>query len=136
MIKQFQGEYRFLSNFWLVKVLFEGKIYSSVEHAYQAAKTLDPKIREIIRNLSSPGMAKRYARKIELRPDWEKVKLGIMESLVRYKFLNNSDLMRKLKATGSEELIEGNLWGDTYWGVYNGKGENHLGKILMKIREE
>jgi len=85
-IDSFSGDYRFLSNFWPAKVSFEGKIYPSTEHAYQAAKSLDDSVREEIRQLSTAGKAKRYSKKIALRLDWENVKLGIMEDLVRQKF--------------------------------------------------
>jgi ribA/ribD-fused uncharacterized protein len=71
-----------------------------------------------------------------MRPDWEQVKILIMTSLVRDKFTRHQDLKEQLLATGDAELIEGNWWGDTFWGVCKGKGENHLGKVLMKVREE
>ena len=73
-----------------------------------------------------------------LRPDWEKVKNGIMEEIVCAKFTQHTDLAEKLLATGDRVLVEGNHWGDTFWGVdtRTGQGENHLGKILMKVREE
>jgi predicted NAD-dependent protein-ADP-ribosyltransferase YbiA (DUF1768 family) len=80
-------------------------------------------------------MAKRYGKIVVMRPDWNDVRLAIMEDLVRQKFLTSS-MERLLLSTGDAELIEGNYWGDTFWGVCRGVGENHLGKILMKIREE
>jgi len=135
-ISKFQGEYRFLSNFWFATVEFDGLIYKSVEHAYQAAKTLDQDIRLKIRDLNSPGDAKRFAKTFKLRSDWEQVKLEIMEDLVRQKFTNHSYLCKRLLGTEGFELIEGNTWNDTFWGVCNGKGENNLGKILMKVRKE
>ena len=73
-----------------------------------------------------------------LRPDWEEVKVGIMEEIVRAKFTQHPELAARLLATGDKVLVEGNHWGDTCWGVdtRTGQGENHLGKILMKVREE
>lgn len=59
-----------------------------------------------------------------------------MEDIVRDKFTRNEDLKAMLLATGDEGLIEGNWWGDTFWGECKGQGENHLGRILMKIRRE
>ena len=135
MIKEFQGKYRFLSNFWPAIVVLDGIAYTSVEHAYQAAKTLDPALRYEVQKLDKPGDAKRWGRKIKIRPDWEAVKLEIMYQLVKNKF-EEPLLSEKLLETEEEELVEGNWWGDTFWGIGNGKGENHLGKILMRVREE
>ncbi len=134
-IDHFVGGHRWLSNFWLVPVMFEGHQYRSVEHAYVAAKTTDPAIREQVRLIETPGAAKRFGRKIELRPDWETVKLGVMEIMLRSKF-RQERLRLLLLSTGDAELVEGNTWGDTFWGVCDGVGENHLGKLLMKLRAE
>lgn len=70
-----------------------------------------------------------------MRSDWEEVKLGVMEGLLREKF-SDPELRRKLLATGERELVEGNDWGDSFWGVCAGRGKNHLGRLLMKLREE
>ncbi len=112
--------------------------YPSVEHAYQAAKTLDNSSRQIIQDLSSPGAAKKLGRTFKLRDDWDKIKLDIMYELVKEKFsiALNAPLKQALLATGDAELIEGNWWRDTYWGVCDGIGSNHLGKILMRVRDE
>ena len=138
-IDEFQGEYRWLSNFHVQDVLFKGVIFKSVEHAYQSMKTLDPVWAENVRNCATPGEAKKMGKKIKkmgkLRNDWEQVNLGIMEELVRYKF-KDPGLRSLLLATGEAELVEGNNWGDVFFGVCNGVGENHLGKILMKVRHE
>lgn len=79
-------------------------------------------------------VAKKTGKKIELISDWEKVKLSVMFEVVFAKFSQNEELKQKLLATGNEELVEGNNWGDTFWGMINGVGENHLGKILVKVR--
>jgi N-glycosidase YbiA len=131
----FFGEYRFLSNFHPSKVTYDGLDYSSVEHAYQAAKTLDPADRLSIREMQKCGEAKKFGQNVKLRPDWEQIKLSVMEELVKQKFKHKS-LKEKLLATGDAYLEETNYWSDSYWGVCNGKGENHLGKILMKVRDE
>lgn len=135
-ITEFQGEHRFLSNFWPAVVVHEGISYPSSEHAYQAAKTLDMAERRRIAAIRDPGDAKREGRKLALRPDWETAKFTVMEQCVRDKFTRHADLAEKLLATGHAELIEGNTWGDRVWGVYQGQGENRLGKILMKMRAE
>jgi ribA/ribD-fused uncharacterized protein len=135
MINEFQGEYRFLSNFWPAIVTLDNVRYPSVEHAYMAAKTTDQKTRMKIREQPTAAMAKKLGRSIQLRPDWKQIKLGVMESLVRQKF-QEIDLKTRLLATNNQEIIEGNTWNDTFWGVCRGKGENHLGKIIMKVRNE
>ena len=137
VIKEFQGEYRWLSNFWLCDngVVYEGYAYSSVEHAYQASKTLVLEERRVFQNSNiTPGQAKRAGRKVTIREDWNEVKLKIMGNLVHQKF-TDLDLAKKLIATGDVKLVEGNKWGDKFWGVCNGEGENNLGKILMNVRE-
>ncbi|HEY3244631.1 MAG TPA: NADAR family protein [Phycisphaerae bacterium] len=135
-IAEFQGPYRFLSNFWPAEVQFEGLTYPSVEHAYQAAKSLDAAERQRIAALATPSDAKAAGRALPLRPDWEQVKFAVMEECVRYKFTQHAELRERLLATGDAELEEGNTWGDRVWGVYEGRGENRLGKILMKVRAE
>lgn len=133
MIKKFEGAYRFLSNFWPSVVNFDGQQYQSVEHAFQAAKTTNLKEREFIRSQPTPGKAKQAGRSVTLRSDWEKIKIDVMRNLLIEKF-NQYPLKQLLLSTGDEELVEGNNWGDVFWGVCNGAGENHLGKLLMKIR--
>lgn len=134
-IDSFQGDYRFLSNFWYAKVTLDGLEYRSVEHAYMAAKTEDIALREKIRYFDTPGEAKRFCKTITLRSDWDTVKFGVMLDLVRQKFAKEP-LRSKLLSTGTAELVEGNTWGDYYWGVCRGKGQNNLGKILMQVRDE
>lgn len=136
MINRFDGQYFFLSNFYPTKVVFEGIIFESAEHAYQAAKSTDPKVRAKFLSANSAKEAKALGRKIKLRPDWEQIKLDIMLRVVKSKFKHNIQIADKLLATGDEELVEGNNWNDTFWGVCDGVGENHLGKILMQVREE
>lgn len=135
MIGEFQGSYRFLSNFWPASVELDGVLYPTVEHAYQAAKTISPEQRLRIAAVPTPGQAKRAGRGVTIRPDWDSVKLEIMQDLLRQKF-NKAHLRQQLQATGEEELVEGNTWGDTFWGRCRGVGKNHLGLILMQIREE
>jgi hypothetical protein len=135
-IGEFQGEYRFLSNFWPAEVVYEGITYPTAEHAYQAAKTLDVEQRKTIAAMSTPAAAKAAGRALKLREDWDTAKFVVMEDVVRYKFTHHSELRAKLLASGNKLLEEGNTWNDRIWGIYQGQGENHLGKILMKIRDE
>lgn len=136
MINRFIDEYEFLSNFYPSPIYDDaGKEYPTVEHYFQAMKTFNPQKREFIRLAESPGKAKRIGRLVQLREDWEDRKLDIMEKALIQKF-QIPKLREKLLATGKEELIEGNFWNDTYWGICKGEGENHLGKLLMNIREK
>jgi ribA/ribD-fused uncharacterized protein len=119
-----------------VQSILRGDNYPSLEHAYQAAKTIRHTDRFFFQELiTTAGEAKRAGRRLKIRDDWESVKLDVMLTLLREKF-KQPKFKSLLLSTDNEELVEGNTWGDTFWGVCNGKGENHLGKLLMKVREE
>ena len=136
-ILEFRGSYRFLSNFYPADVSYELITYPTLEHAFQAAKSLSMVDRMKIGMASSPGKARRMGRAIHadnFRRDWEDVKVGIMEQLLADKF--SDPMLRKLLLdTGSAHLEEGNNWGDRFWGTVNGEGLNNLGKLLMQLRE-
>lgn len=135
IINAFVGRWRFLSNFAPVDVELDGLTYPSVEHAYQAAKTLDRAERGPIAHAQTAGIAKRLGRRVTMRPDWDTIKRDVMLDLLRQKFAKTY-MGVKLLATGNAVLIEGNTWGDTYWGVCLGEGKNHLGLLLMQVRSE
>lgn len=135
MIDKFRGKYWFLSNFYESSIEDENITYPTVEHYFQAQKTLNREEKLKIAKATKPAKAKKIGRQVNLRKDWEDIKLQVMEKALRLKF-QNPDLRKKLIATGDEELVEGNQWGDRYWGVCNGSGKNKLGKLLMKIRKE
>ncbi len=134
-IDSFLGEYWFLSNFSSSLVIYNSMPCSTVEHAFQAAKTLDVQKSQIIALAPSPHEAKRRGCIVELRPDWEQVKVNIMRLLLTQKFFTRSLLAQQLLATKDAELVEGNHWGDRFWGVCGGQGENQLGRLLMAQRE-
>ena len=136
IIGSFDGEYAFLSNFYDSPIVVEGICYPTVEHAFQAYKTLSHEERLDIASSTTAGIAKRKGRKVSLRTDWEQIKNGVMEFCLRKKFMEDSELKEKLLATENALLVEENTWNDTYWGVCNGVGKNTLGQLLMKIREE
>ncbi len=147
MIKFFKDKHSFLSNFWMVPIEFEDKIYASVEHAYIAAKSLDEMYRNLIRKILRPGKAKRETKKLlkefgGIREDWKTINLKLMYELVLQKFSNYDNLKKHLLDTGDEILEEGNYWHDNFYGncycpkCVDIEGKNHLGKILMKVREE
>lgn len=136
-IDNFRGEYYCFSNFSNHTVYHAGLFYKNSEAAFQAAKFLDEKIKEKFLYLN-PSDAKKLgkSRKLPLRKDWEEVKDDIMYDIVRAKFSQHPKILKTLLETNDLELIEGNNWGDRYWGQVNGKGKNKLGKILMKLRDE
>lgn len=135
MIDCFDGEYAFLSNFYDSPIQNGDIVFPTVEHYFQAQKTNDLEMQRKIAAAPTPGKAKQMGRRVELRGDWEDIKDHIMFVAIDKKF-SIPELQEKLLATGDEELVEGNWWGDQYWGVCNGKGKNKLGKILMAKREQ
>lgn len=140
MIKSFSGKYRFLSNFYRCLIHYNGIDFPSVEHAYQSQKTLDRDDQWRVALQPTPTAAKRWGRRVKIREDWEQVKISIMRDLLMLKFAQQ-EFLQQLLATGDEELIEGNDWHDQFWGdchclKHSGiKGRNHLGKLLMEIRQ-
>ncbi len=136
MIDCFMHEYAFLSNY--ARILPESSI--TVEHLYQAAKAACPEDAARIMAAETPGDAKKMARKIRKVDNWEDIKLHIMLNLLLYKF-SFEENRRKLLATGDEELCEGNIWHDNFWGnchcehCADRPGCNHLGRLLMQVRK-
>jgi len=137
-IDRFADEFEFLSNFHPAPVHVDNDLYPTVEHAYQAAKTLDQKERELVRDARGPGAAKALGKSVTLRPAWDDIKDNVMRDLLWEKFNQYTDVKSLLIATGDAELVEGNTWGDRYWGVdaKTGEGENRLGKMLMETRSK
>jgi ribA/ribD-fused uncharacterized protein len=137
-ITSFQGEYRFLSNFWPCCIVWDELVYPTLEHAYAASKTDELSVKQMISSCPTPGDAKEYLYNHSIKPStsWTiERKSGVMEKLLFIKFGGRDPLLtRALVETGDAELIEGNTWGDTFWGVCDGEGENNLGKLLMKVR--
>jgi len=134
-IQGFFGEYRWLSNFYLVDVDYNFIVYPSAEHAYQASKTFSVKEKMEIADMARPGSAKKKGSTFVLPKSWDQHKLVIMRDIVTIKF-NNEFLRKKLLATGTADIIETNRWGDDFWGVCSSAGQNHLGKIIMSVRRE
>ena len=132
MINKFTDKYQFLSNFYPCKIEYQGKLYHSVEAAYQAQKCPEEADRFV--NISAKE-AKKLGKKVKLRQNWNKIKVGVMYDLLKLKF-TDPDLKQQLLETKNKELVEDNWWHDTYWGVCNGVGQNILGKLLMRIRDE
>ena len=137
MINTFSGRWRFLSNFYPAKIEYRGIIYPSVENFYVAMKIKEDQVidhkfisvqdcQEMISKIKDPSTVKKLGKVLKVK---------IMEWAVNEKF-KDPELEKMLIDTGNEELVEGNWWNDTYWGVCNGVGENNLGKILMRVRDK
>ena len=137
MTMTFRGVFDFLSNFYPAMVEVDGIAYQNAEAAFQAQKCLDVEKRREFSALTGTK-AKRKGRQVPLRPDWDGERVVAMRKVVHAKFTQNENLSARLLATGDMPLVEGNSWGDTFWGVdvRTGKGENQLGKILMEVRGE
>ena len=146
MIESFSGRYNFLSNFYPAKIEHQGITYPTLEHYYVSMKVkndqqIDGKFityidcRELIAKMPNPARVKQFGKIVKVRRDWDDVKLDVMLWGVREKF-KHTDLKDLLLSTGDEELVEGNTWNDTYWGICRGEGQHNLGKILMKVRME
>jgi ribA/ribD-fused uncharacterized protein len=132
-IDRFEGKYYFLSNFYECPITYKGLTFTNTEAAFHAQKN-EYRAREFCH--LNPSQSKQLGRKVQLRPDWETVKYDIMYEICKAKFEQHPDLKEQLLATGDAYLEEGNTWNDRCWGVCNGVGENNLGKILMRIRDE
>lgn len=141
MISSLSGKYFWLSNFYSSPIKYEGMDFPSVEAAFQAAKTID-RTKRLSFCAVNPSTAKRLGRRLDLRPDWEEIKDQVMLDCLRNKFAAGTSLARLLMDTGKEELVEGNLWHDNYWGdckcyrCEDIKGKNKLGQLLMQVRDE
>ena len=138
LINNFKEEYYFLSNFSDSEFVHDGITWKTNEHFYQAMKSLDRNERIRIANLRTAGDTKKEGKKLSIRPDWEDVKIDVMRQGLRLKFdlETHPDLCRQLIETFPNMLVEGNWWGDTFWGICNGQGMNWLGILLMERREE
>lgn len=140
-ITSFTGEFDFLSNFYPVEIYRHNMMFPSVEHTYQAEKCPTQSYRKkfaahtATKIAPTAGQAKRMGRAIALPYLWDERKVEIMRGLLQSKFFMDSKLRGRLAATRGRELIEGNTWGDTFWGVCDGVGQNHLGRLLMEIRD-
>lgn len=137
-IGSFRDDMWFLSNYSPSKFKINNVEFLNVEQFFAYSKCINEEDQQLILSLSRPSDIKKAGRRIKLRPDWEKIKLDIMYVGVYNKFAQNDNLKKKLLDTGDMLLEERNNWNDTYWGVdyYTGKGQNHLGKILMRVRTE
>lgn len=130
-----KGDKRFLSNYHYTEIVYNGLRVPSTEHAYQMMKATNNEDKLYVAFQPTANMARKAGKKITCRSDWESIKVDVMREVNRIKY-QDPELREKLIATGDDELVEYNWWGDIFWGVCEGKGKNMLGKILMELREE
>jgi len=138
MIRKFEKEYRWLSNFYPCALRFRGKRFESVEYAYMSAKSDDKAWKQrCIDAVEKPRKIKKLSQHLELVPNWDTIKLEVMQECLELKFAQEP-FRTWLLETGGAHIQEGNGWGDTFWGVdvETNQGENHLGRLIMEIREE
>jgi ribA/ribD-fused uncharacterized protein len=134
-ITSFRGYYGWLSNFYKLPFDYKGVTYPTAEHAYQAAKSSNSAWAHVIGEASTPALAKKLGCEAPMWNNWDDIKVEEMTEILREKF-KIPGLRKLLVQTAPRELIEGNTWGDTFWGVCRGEGANHLGQCLMKVRQE
>ncbi|MFA7287276.1 MAG: NADAR family protein [Melioribacteraceae bacterium] len=134
-IKEFQGEYRWLSNFAPCKVKLDGIIYESVEHAYMSAKSDNIEWKAFCQDTKFAGTVKKQSRSIKLIDNWNKEKFNVMRKCLEQKF-RQEPYKSKLINTANLAIEEGNNWNDKIWGIClkTGQGQNNLGKMIMEIR--
>ena len=136
---EFRDKYAFLSNMYSCPVHYDGETFPCVETAFQYAKCADENEKEKFINnrgyFVSGFVARKLGQQVKLRDDWQYARLEVMYELLEDKFCHNEGLRQALKDTGDRWIQEDNDWGDTFWGVCNGIGENMLGKMIMEIRQ-
>ena len=133
MICSFRGEYEFLSNMYYATIILGGVTYSCAEAAFQAVKLEDKTKRKMFSGLSGTE-AKKLGRQVQLRKNWNSIRVDVMRWIIHEKFKQHPELAEQLRNTAGHKIVEGNTWNDRFWGVCNGQGENWLGKILMEER--
>jgi ribA/ribD-fused uncharacterized protein len=142
LISSFNGPHHFLSNFYEspMEVQFDDASpflsVPTLEHAFQALKAEKVEYFDWICSSPTPHIAKARGRRVRMRGDWDNLRLLVMKNLLLEKFARGSELGERLVNTGGAVLVEGNNWGDRFWGTVGGSGQNHLGRLLMEVREE
>jgi ribA/ribD-fused uncharacterized protein len=134
----YEAKWYIFSNFSSFAVYWHDQDWMTVEHAYQASKFMDEAIRTLVRNARSAHDSKEVARANhnKVRPDWDEVKLGLMEEILRAKLEQHPYIQQKLLESGDAIIVEDSPK-DSYWGCGpDWKGENYLGRLWMKLRDE
>lgn len=134
--------YGAFSNLYPRPIEFEGRVYPTSEHAYQAGKASKPVVREWILSAPTPSLAAMAAHGLyvwDVVPNWAQIKFDRMRAVLRAKFEQHADLKDLLLSTGDARLVEAGTVNNAVnrlWGEVDGKGENTLGIMLMELRSE
>jgi len=134
--------YGAFSNLYRREFMFEGEVYPTAEHAYQAGKARKPEVREWLMNAPSPALLAMAAHGLyywDIVPGWSKTKFDRMKRILLAKFSTFDDLRELLLSTGKRRLVETATTDspvNRLWGEVNGQGQNMLGVLLMEVREE
>ncbi len=136
----YEREFYMFSNFSSFQVEWRGRLWQTSEHAYQAAKffNVDKNLVDDIENTKSAHDAFKLARKNnDKKPkDWKERSPMVMLDICRHKLDQHKYIQKKLLTTKNVELVEDSLK-DDFWGWGPNKdGNNELGKIWMKLRDE
>jgi ribA/ribD-fused uncharacterized protein len=157
VISSFTGEHHWLSNFSPHPVVFSGKTFPTTEHLFVWHKTDDEDERlkvfgrevwddehnEVVRVPLTPGQVKRLGRMLPLRREWDDMKVGVMFTCLQLKITQHPEVGLKLLGTKDTFLVEGNTWGDNFWGCTPNRGtmggwigNNWLGRLWMMHRQD
>lgn len=134
--------YGAFSNLYRRDVAFEGEVFATSEHAYQAGKARKPAVRKWLMEAPSPALLAMAAHGLyywDVAPGWSTMKFDRMRSVLRAKFTQHEDLRLLLLSTGDARLVESATVDNDVnrlWGEVNGSGRNMLGLMLMELREE
>ena len=130
------------SNLFRRPMEFEGRVYPTAEHAYQAGKARKDEVREWILSAPTPSLVAMAAHGLytwDIVPEWSRTKFDRMRKVLRAKFTQHEDLKNLLLSTGNARLVEAGRTDNAVnrtWGEVNGKGQNMLGVLLMEVRDE
>jgi len=134
--------YGVFSNLFQRAITFEGEVFATAEHAYQAGKARKKQVRDWILGAPTPGLVAMAAHGLytwDIVPDWSRIKYDRMRAVLRAKFTQHADLRDVLLSTGDARLVEAGTVVNSVnctWGEVNGKGKNMLGIMLMELRQE
>ena len=134
--------YGAFSNLFRRPMEFEGRVYPTAEHAYQAGKARKDEVREWILSAPTPSLVAMAAHGLytwDIVPEWSRTKFDRMRKVLKAKFSQHEDLKKLLLSTGNARLVEAGRTDNAVnrtWGEVNGKGQNMLGVLLMEVRDE
>jgi ribA/ribD-fused uncharacterized protein len=134
--------YGVFSNLYRRPILFEGEVFPTSEHAYQAGKPRKPEVRAWLMAAPTPALLAMAAHGLytwDVAPNWSRIKLDRMRAVLREKFLQHADMRQILLSTGEARLVEAANVGsevNLFWGQVSGKGQNLLGRLLGELRAE